>query len=158
VSTLRHSNERDGLREARLCFDHLAGRVGVALTEGLVANGLLVASPGGYLVSADGRAAFAGLDIDVDALLDQPRPLTRACLDRSEGRDHLAGSLGGALANTFVQRGWLQTREATRVVRLTPTGRDAIDSALGVDLGAPHASHRFTRTDPPVALAATAPH
>lgn len=159
VNTLRHSRERDGLREARLCYDHVAGRVGVALTEGLVAKELLIESPSGYVVTDAGLAAFDDLGIDVDALGEHPRPLTRACMDRSEGRHHLAGSLGGALATALIQRGWLQTREATRVVRLTRDGRAAVHDALGVDLADPgDAPHRFASTEPPAALAAVAYH
>jgi DNA-binding transcriptional ArsR family regulator len=166
VRTLRHSLERDGLREARLCYDHLAGRVGVALTDGLVARGHLTASPGGYVVTGAGTKAFAVLDIDVDVLRDYPRPLTRSCMDRSEGRYHLAGSLGGALTGALLHRGWLQTREATRVVRLTNEGRGALRDVLGVEIGEadgdPHAhgehGDRADHQHLPVALAATSDH
>jgi DNA-binding transcriptional ArsR family regulator len=137
TSSLRHSMERDGLREARLCYDHLAGRIGVALTEGLVRRRLLFETPSGYGVSDAGAAAFATLGVDVDALGCVDRPLTRACPDRSEGRNHLAGSLGAALTGTLLHRGWLETREASRVVRLTPQGRDGVRDALGVELDAP---------------------
>lgn len=134
VRTLRHSRERDGLREARLCYDHLAGRVGVALTDGLLAEGLLVETPSGYLVDLEAPRAFARLGIDVDELQALPRPLTRCCMDRSEGRYHLAGSLGGALTGALLQRGWLRTGEATRVVRLTDEGRRGLHETLGIEI------------------------
>lgn len=134
VSTLKSSRERDGLREARLCYDHLAGRQGVALTDGLLAGRLLLPSPGGYTVTDRGEAALAQLDVDVAELRARPRQLTRACMDRSEGRHHLAGSLGAAITGALLQRGWLASREASRVVHLTDAGRDGLRDALGVDV------------------------
>jgi DNA-binding transcriptional ArsR family regulator len=137
VSSLKSSRERDGLREARLCYDHLAGRQGVALTDGLLAGRLLVPSPGGYTVTVRGEEALLrGLGIDVAELRARPRQLTRACMDRSEGRNHLAGSLGAAITGDLLQRGWLESREASRVVRLTDDGRAGLRDALGVDVPA----------------------
>jgi DNA-binding transcriptional ArsR family regulator len=127
VHSLRESMERNGLREARLCYD----RVGVEITDGLLAQRLVTATPGGYTVTARGADAFARLDIDVTTLTEQPRPLARACMDRSEGRHHLAGSLGAALTGGLLHRGWLQSREATRVVRLTEDGRAGVQDAFG---------------------------
>lgn len=130
VSSLRAANAHDDLRRGRLCYDHLAGRVGVAITEQLVARGLLTT---GYDVAPAGRIALRQLDIDVDALALRPRPLTRACVDWSEGRHHLAGSLGAALSAELIRRGWLVTREASRVVTVTPVGRAALHERLGLD-------------------------
>jgi len=132
VSSLRAANERDDLRRARLCYDHLAGRAGVVITEQLVAGGLLTT---GYDVTPAGRVAFGRLDIDLDELAGRSRPLTRACLDWSEQRHHLAGSLGAALSGELIRRGWLATREASRVVSVTPAGRTALHERLGVDPG-----------------------
>jgi DNA-binding transcriptional ArsR family regulator len=129
VSSLRAANDRDELRRGRLCYDHLAGRTGVALTEGLVARGLLTP---GYDVTPAGRVAFKALGIDVDELSDRPRPLTRGCLDWSEGRHHLAGSLGAALSAELIRRGWVATREASRVVTVTPAGEAALHERFGV--------------------------
>lgn len=134
VKSLRASRERDGLREARLCYDHLAGRVGVALTDGLLDAGLLSPTPGGYTVTPRGIGALGQLDIDVADLRTRERPLTRACMDRSEGRHHLAGSIGAALTGELLQRGWLESREASRVVRLSLAGREGLHDALGVSI------------------------
>jgi DNA-binding transcriptional ArsR family regulator len=130
VSSLRAANERDDLRRGRLCYDHLAGRAGVVLTEQLIAGGLLRDD---YSVTAAGHAALAGLGIDAAELAARPRPLTRACLDWSERRHHLAGSLGAALSAELIRRGWLATREASRVVSVTPAGRAGLLEHFGVD-------------------------
>lgn len=132
VSSLRGANERDTLRHGRLCYDHLAGRVGVALTDQLVERGLLARTPERYAVTAEGVSAFAAIDIDIDGLARRPRPLTRACLDWSERRDHLAGSLGAAFTAELLRRGWLEMREASRVVTVTRVGRDALEVFAGL--------------------------
>jgi hypothetical protein len=135
VSSLRGAHARDDLRRGRLCYDHLAGRAGVALAEQLVVSGLLVPTASDFTVSPAGRNAFAELGIDTAGLEARPRPLTRACMDWSERRHHLAGSLGAALSAELVRRGWVETREASRAVTVTPSGRQALHERFGI---APH--------------------
>jgi DNA-binding transcriptional ArsR family regulator len=110
------------LREARLCYDHLAGAAGVALYDGLVASGRLDAATGLALTPA-GRHFVAELGIDLAVLEAKRRPLCRACLDWSERRTHLAGSLGAALFHRFGELGWLRPRAGSRIVEVTPPGR-----------------------------------
>jgi hypothetical protein len=134
TSTLGEAAEGEGLRRGRLCYDHLAGRLGVALADGMCEAGLLVLDGGErFLVTPAGSDAFAELGIDVDELSAQPRPLTRVCADWSEQRQHLAGSLGGALTSELLRRGWVTGREASRVVDVSPQGFDELTSRLGVD-------------------------
>lgn len=149
MQSLRGARERDGLREARLCFDHLAGRAGVALTGGLLARGDLADEGGDYVVTRRGERALAALDIDVEALRRRERPLARPCLDWSERRHHLAGSLGAAPTGELLRRDWLRTREASRAVSVTAAGREALRELFGIgsadlDLALP------PRTDHPV--------
>ena len=132
VSSLRGAHSRDDLRRGRLCYDHLAGRAGVALADHLVAAGLLVRGASDFEVTVAGEQALSELGIDVAALAARPRPLTRACLDWSERRHHLAGSLGAALSAELVRRGWVDTREASRVVTVTPAGRAALHARFGI--------------------------
>jgi DNA-binding transcriptional ArsR family regulator len=132
VSSLRGAHSRDDLRRGRLCYDHLAGRAGVALADHFLAAGLLVRGASDFDVTEAGKRVFSELGIDVAALAEHPRPLTRACLDWSERRHHLAGSLGAALSAEFVRRGWVETREASRVVTVSPAGRAALDERFGI--------------------------
>jgi DNA-binding transcriptional ArsR family regulator len=132
VSSLRGVTARDDLRRGRLCYDHLAGRAGVALTEHLVARGFLLPGPSEFAVGEHGKRAFAELGIDIDALQARPRPLTRACMDWSERRHHLAGSLGAALGAELIRRGWVETREASRAVSVTAPGRAALRERFGI--------------------------
>ncbi|QPH54594.1 ArsR/SmtB family transcription factor [Pontivivens ytuae] len=102
------------MRHARVCYDHLAGTLGVALHDGLLARGWLAP---GLVPTAEGTAAFEDLGIDMDELGKARRPLCRACLDWSERRTHLAGGLGAALFTAFEDRGWLKRVPGARVVR-----------------------------------------
>jgi DNA-binding transcriptional ArsR family regulator len=145
VSSLRSAHARDDLRRGRLCYDHLAGRAGVVLTEHLVAGGLLATGASGYTVTPVGDRAFAELGVDLGTLVSLQRPLTRACPDWSEGRHHLAGSLGAALSAELVRRGWVETREASRAVSVTPAGRAALFERFDVP------PERWELHEPPVA-------
>jgi DNA-binding transcriptional ArsR family regulator len=132
--SLGQANEGDALRRGRLCYDHLAGRLGVALARGLCESGLLWLDGGErFVVTSHGADAFGGLGIDVERLSAAPRPLTRVCVDWSERRQHLAGSLGGALAAELLRRDWVHGREASRVVDVTPEGFEALTERFGVD-------------------------
>ena len=108
------------LREARLCYDHLAGERGVALLESLQRRKMV--DQGDTLqLTEPGRAFLAGLGIAADRLAGGRRPLSRACLDWSERRSHLGGALGAALLELMIERSWLRRGEG-RVLRFTPTG------------------------------------
>lgn len=133
VTSLRGSKESIGLQRGRLCYDHLAGRLGVALTHQMMENGLLEKNDGDYEVTAAGATAFEGLGIDLATLRAQERPLSRACLDWSEKDHHLAGSLGAALTNELFRLGWLEGREASRIVMVSEVGRQGLWNAFGLE-------------------------
>jgi hypothetical protein len=78
---------------------------------------------------------FAEVGIDVVAVPCRTRPLLRPCLDWTERRHHLAGSLGAALSAEFGRRGWVRRQEGSRIVKVTPDGYDGLDAWLGTDLG-----------------------
>jgi DNA-binding transcriptional ArsR family regulator len=133
VTSLRGSKESIGLQRGRLCYDHLAGRLGVALTQQMTARGLLEKSGGDYEVTGAGATAFQDLGIDLATLRAQERPLSRACLDWSEKDYHLAGSLGAALTNELFRLGWVEGREASRIVMVTDVGRQGLRQAFGLE-------------------------
>jgi DNA-binding transcriptional ArsR family regulator len=116
------------LREARVCYDHLAGERAVALMGALVARDLIRdgESP---MLTATGSAFFMRLGIDVARLDGKRRPLCRACLDWSERRSHLGGALGAALLDHVIAAGWARRGDG-RVVRFSPAGAAAFDATL----------------------------
>jgi len=123
---VRSSPREPALRQARVCYDHLAGEVGVRIYESLVRNRALIPATDGLKVSAEGRRFFRKLAIDTDALAARKRAFCRACLDWSERRHHLAGALGAALLARIIELGWARRAKDSRVVSLTPRGQQAL--------------------------------
>ena len=98
------------IRFARTCYDYLAGRLGVALTEGLVKRGFLSQEQRDFMLTPTGTDWFVDLGMDPSKLKIQRRQFARACLDWSERRPHLAGALGASLAARFFDLGWTAHR------------------------------------------------
>ncbi len=152
IRSLRQGNRAQLLRQARMCYDHLAGRLGVELMRALVDGGILdggdglhhpetaehdrLSAPGhdvDYRLTDRGTAVLTDLGVDLPALRAGRRPLVRYCLDWSEQRHHLAGSLGAGIARCLLDRAWIR-RTSTRAVLLTDAGRAGLADALGVRL------------------------
>jgi hypothetical protein len=106
------------IRFARCCYDHLAGQLGVAVTERLPACGPQI---------------FAALDIDLAALETLRRPLSRCCIDWTEQRPHLGGALGAALLAAYKEKRWLLPVKDSRKLEVTLQGRSAFVERFGVD-------------------------
>jgi DNA-binding transcriptional ArsR family regulator len=134
VRSLRDSTRVRSLRWARMCYDHLAGAVGVAVAEALIDRDLIREHDGGYVLAPRGASGFGEFGIDIGELQHRGRPLVRPCMDWSERRYHLAGSLGTAIAAEMVHRDWLHTREASRIVTVTESGHAGLQDWLGVDV------------------------
>ncbi|NQW09061.1 MAG: helix-turn-helix transcriptional regulator [Alphaproteobacteria bacterium] len=124
----------DAMRTGRTCYDHLAGRLGVALADGLVASGYLDRLDDGFAITTDGGARFARAGLDMAVLQARSRPLIRGCVDWSERRFHLAGSLGAGLLDLMTTRHWLRRADGRTVV-VTPSGHRGLAEAFGVTLG-----------------------
>ena len=126
VRSLRAARLAAAERAARSCYDHLAGALGVALTDRLIELGALDPSS---LALLD-PAPFAALGVTAQAPAGSRRPLTRACLDWSERRHHLAGQLGAALLTGLLDRGWLVRAREGRALVVTPAGEHGLDHVL----------------------------
>ena len=125
-----------GLRAARTCYDHLAGRLGVALADAMVAGGHIELSGDAGLVTDAGTALLGRLEIDADEIMARRdkrtgRLLCRPCLDWSERRPHLAGVVGAALCERSFALGWIRRIDGTRAVSITPKGRREIKEMFG---------------------------
>ena len=111
------------MRKARICYDHLAGEMGVQMLDSMKARDLIHADQEFPDLTDAGRLIMSGLDIDLENLGKARRPLCRICLDWSARRSHLAGALGTALLNRFYDLGWARRVDGTRIVRFSPTGQ-----------------------------------
>lgn len=130
--SLREANRSDALAFARSCYDHLAGRVGVALAAASRERGLVEIGDDGCLVTASGKRSLTRLGVDVDALARGRRPLVRLCLDWTEREPHLSGALGAALLSHFLASGWLVRVGPTRALQLTSAGHAALRREFGL--------------------------
>ena len=121
---LRHQPgpKEPALRKARICYDHLAGDYGVRMLDSLIAAGSINAVGDGLALTEKGESDLKSIGIDVTGLKSSRRPLCRSCLDWSERRAHLAGSLGKALLSNFFDRGWARRQEGSRSIFFTPEG------------------------------------
>jgi DNA-binding transcriptional ArsR family regulator len=133
-----HSSTPTYLRAARTCYDHLAGTLGVALHDHLTKSlGWLALDNGtaknSYRATAKGRVAFQELGIDVDQLLQLRRRFALPCLDWSERRPHLAGSLAAALLQQTLKRKWLSREPGGRSLTVTALGRRELQSRLALE-------------------------
>lgn len=122
-----HNRVRTGpkdpeLRKARVCYDHLAGDMGVALFNGLSDRKLIESDLNGVALTPAGIAFAEEFGIDLDTLRAKRRPLCRECLDWSARQSHLAGSFGAALLDRFYDLGWAKRVADSRIVRFSTVG------------------------------------
>jgi DNA-binding transcriptional ArsR family regulator len=132
VRSLRSADRRDALHAARTCYDHLAGRLGVGVTDALVARDVLRPRDGSFELSEAGAVFLTEIGVDVDGARARKRVFARSCLDWSERRPHLAGALGAALADAALGQGWVRRRPNDRALDVTPAGAKALRERLGV--------------------------
>lgn len=126
---LRAVTTNAALARARTCYDHLAGSLGVAVTDALLARRLL-SRRDGWTLTREGAAWLGEIGVDVDAVRAARRPFIRTCLDWTERRPHLAGGVGAALCNRFLEAGWVERIGSNRSVRLTAAGERTLNNAL----------------------------
>lgn len=129
VRSLREGTRAHALRYARRCFDHLAGRLGVALADALQRQGFVEATETAYTVTDAGAGRLVAFGFSVEAGEE-----ARACRDWTEQRSHLAGPLGRTLLTGMVDRGWLVREARTRALRVTDAGATGLPAMLGVTL------------------------
>ncbi|MDT0485829.1 winged helix-turn-helix domain-containing protein [Streptomyces sp. DSM 41640] len=127
---LRESSAGSAMARGRTCYDHLAGRLGIAVTDALTSRQLLRQDSGFALTNA-GLAWFEATGIPLDR--KGRRPLARACLDWTERRPHLAGVAGAALCRHALAEGWCVRIGSERAVKVTATGERALTDLLGID-------------------------
>ncbi|MEU2930109.1 winged helix-turn-helix domain-containing protein [Streptomyces sp. NPDC007251] len=127
--SLRESSAGSAMARGRTCYDHLAGRLGIAVTDALTLRGLLRQDTGFALTDA-GLEWFGAVGIPLE--VSGRRPLARACLDWTERRPHLAGAAGAALCRHALDTGWCVRIGSERAVKVTPSGERELSALLGI--------------------------
>lgn len=127
----------DALRFARTCYDHLAGRIGVALADALVAKGYVALGEDGGEVTETGAGFLTEFGADLKLKPQCRRVFCRPCLDWSERRYHIAGHVGAELCRCCLERGWFARERDSRALRLTAPGKAGLYESFGLDLGSP---------------------
>jgi DNA-binding transcriptional ArsR family regulator len=124
----------DAMRLARTCYDHVAGKLGVGITDALCAHGHVTLADEGGEVTGSGVAFLRKFGVDLDAARNRQRIFCRPCLDWTERRPHLGGSVGAALAQRCFDLGWLERMRDSRALRITKAGRRGLDETFGISL------------------------
>lgn len=124
----------EAMAQARTCYDHFAGRLGVAIADSLSHRGHVLLDDSGGVVTQSGRAFFDRLGVRLSPAKGSKRPFCRPCLDWSERRWHIAGIVGAALTSRCFELGWTERRKDTRAITVTPAGKRAFDELFGVRL------------------------
>lgn len=135
MHSLAAATAAEQIRFARSCYDHLAGKLGVAITGALVERGYLQAGPDSFTVPAAGEKWLASLEIDVATLRARRRGFALSCLDWSERQPHIAGAVGAALLERALQAGWVSRHRRSRALSLTAIGARTLRRELGLELG-----------------------
>lgn len=125
------------LHYCRSCYNHLAGKIGVTLTEALLKKNLIELSKTDkvehFIVTEQGKVFFTDFGIDLYQLQEQTGKFTKTCLDFSERKYHLGGQLGVALLEAMKSKGWFKRKENSRVHIPTEKGKSALSELLGME-------------------------
>ena len=121
------------MRRARICYDHLAGEISVAIADAMIARGQIDLGADGAALTEAGRVLLDQMGVELPPCSEAKGAIfCRPCLDWSERRHHIAGSVGAALYRSFLSRGWVRRLESSRTVNFTPPGHEALRRYFGI--------------------------
>lgn len=128
------ADNNPAIKHCRSCYDHLAGRVGVLITESLLKQKIIIASENNFTLSKKGEQWLADFDIEVDELKNLRRSFIRPCLDWSERKPHIAGSIAAALLNTMLQQDWMRRAKNSRALLITAKGQKKLREHFNINV------------------------
>ncbi|MBY0121619.1 helix-turn-helix transcriptional regulator [Bacillus sp. S/N-304-OC-R1] len=134
VRSLKQSSQLKRLENARTCYDHLAGRVSVNLTNIMQEEGYLERCNKKFIVSAKGELFFRDLGVDLVGLSKKRRSFSHSCLDWSERTHHLGGALGNGLFERYIELGWIETKANSREIVITTRGKSGFKDFFGLEI------------------------
>jgi len=133
TTSLNESLERKAIQRARTCYDHLAGALGVGLTQAFIDKGFIQHHSEAYEVTRAGETWFNSFGIDCLELEQKRRTFARSCLDWSERKPHMAGALGAAVLRRLLEMKWILRVRSSRTVKVTELGRHHLQNEFGLD-------------------------
>ncbi len=133
-SKIKKNSEPTGIKYARTCYDHIAGKAGVAITNSLIKKKIIIPVEKRYEVSKGGKKWFSSVDINIDDIQLQKRSFAHQCLDWSERKHHLAGALGSAMLRMMLQNDWIRRIKNSREILITAKGKRSIYEKLNLEI------------------------
>jgi DNA-binding transcriptional ArsR family regulator len=125
---------KTGVKYCRTCYDHLAGKIGVQISEALIGKQIITEVTNSYLVTNDGIKWFSNIGIDITMLKDKKRIFAKPCLDWSERRYHLAGALGASMLERMLVLDWIRKVKNSRAVIISSKGEMELYKNLGIEV------------------------
>jgi DNA-binding transcriptional ArsR family regulator len=139
------SRQARALNAARICYDHLAGRLSVDLTDAFVARKYVVLDEEAAEITTAGTRFFTEFGIELPTLRSTHRHVCRLCLDWTERRPHMAGAVGAAMTKRYFDLGWMERVKRSHAVIVTPVGRRGLQETFGIDAFEPRDRSRNPR-------------
>ncbi|MFP7494398.1 helix-turn-helix domain-containing protein [Terribacillus saccharophilus] len=133
VRSLRQSSQLKRLENARTCYDHLAGRVSVQLTDIMQREDYIARNEREFIVTSKGEVFFKELGVDIKSMAKKRRSFSHTCLDWSERSHHVGGALGNGLLQRYTELGWIESGAASREVRITAAGKIGFNDFFGLE-------------------------
>lgn len=133
LHSLNDTLERKAIQRARTCYDHLAGELGVGLTQAMIEKGLIKHHDETFEITNRGENWFHSFGINCLELQEKRRAFARACLDWSERKPHLAGALGAAILQRSFELKWIARLSGSRAVKVTEAGRNHFKNEFGLE-------------------------
>ena len=134
LATKQANEEMPAIKYCRTCYDHLAGKIGVAITSSLVKQKIIVDQDDVFSVSSKGEKWLANFGISIDELKEQRRSFIRPCLDWSERKHHIGGSLGASILNKMLENDWMRRIKNSRAIVITASGRKKLSEYFKIVL------------------------
>lgn len=141
ISSFKQAAEDKAIRYARTCYDHLAGSLGIQVAKALVDSGYISQDHDQFFLTAKGTDFFSDFGIDVETARRKRRAFSHCCLDWSERKHHLAGALGHAMLERFLELDWLRKKSDSRALLLTEEGKYGFAEVFGLDFSDVHKTH-----------------
>ncbi len=133
IKSLKQSSQLKRLEHARTCYDHLAGRISVRLTNAMLSLEYIERKDKNFVVTSKGEIFFKEIGVDLKSLSKKRRSFSHACLDWSERTHHLGGALGNGLFERYLELKWIIPNENSREITITALGEEGFKNYFGID-------------------------